>query len=438
MQRCPRMTTSPAPLPNTLPDAVPAATKTWPNPKGGFLVFVGIASIGAAMAELVPLVLTVAIKAQGIDPRHASTLLSIAIAVGALLSLIAYPLFGRLSDRTLSRLGRRRPFLILGAILIALGAVVLLIASSLPLLILGTALTLVGFSAATVAITSLIPDQLSPDRRGGASAVVGLSLPLGAVIGLFIAQLVSGSLAAMILLPAGVAVVGILLLAVRLSDRRLSREERPTFTLVAFFSTFWVNPGKNPNYAWAWFSRLLLFFGVASVNAYQFFYLAAVLHLAPAAIAGGVFLSTLTLTIAALIFAPIAAKLSDRVGRRKPFVIFSSIVYGIGLVMASVAHSFPVFLAAMAVMGIGQGVYMAVDLALVTQILPDPDNAGKDLGVMNLANSLPQSLVPALAPAILLIGATAAFPQNYPALFITGAIAAIVGGLLIIPIRRVR
>ena len=390
------------------------------------------------MAELVPLVLTIAIKAQAIDHTHAATLLSIAIAVGALLSLIAYPLFGRISDRTTSRLGRRRPFLILGAILIAIGAVVLLFATSLALLIIGTSLTLIGFSSATVAITSLIPDQLSPDRRGGASAVIGLSLPLGAVIGLFIAQLVSGSVTAMILLPAGIAFVGILLLALRLTDRQLSKAERPPFGFISFISTFWVNPVKNPNFAWAWFSRLLLFFGVASVNAYQFFYLAAVLHLPEAQVASGVFLSTLALTVAALVFAPIAAKLSDRVRRRKPFVIFSSIVYGIGLVLASVAHSFPAFIAAMAVMGVGQGVYMAVDLALVTQILPDPDNAGKDLGVMNLANSLPQSLVPALAPAILLIGASAAFPQDYPALFITGAIAAIVGGILIVPIREVK
>ncbi|MCU1482962.1 MAG: hypothetical protein JWQ19_3748 [Subtercola sp.] len=390
------------------------------------------------MAELVPLVLTIAIKAQSIDSAHAATLLSVAIAVSALLSLIAYPLFGRISDRTTSRFGRRRPFLMLGAILIAVGAVVLLNASSLALLTLATTLTLVGFSAATVAVTSLIPDQLSPDRRGGASAVVGISLPVGAVVGLFVAQLVATSLAAMILLPAAFAFVGLLLLVLRVKDRRLTKQERPPFGFISFVSTFWVNPVKNPNYAWAWFSRLLLFFGVASVNAYQFFYLAAVLHLAPSAVAQGVFLSTLALTVAALIFAPIAAKLSDRIGRRKPFVIFSSIVYGIGLIVAASANSFPVFIGAMAIMGVGQGVYMAVDLALVTQILPDPDNAGKDLGVMNLANSLPQSLVPALAPAILLIGATTAFPQNYAALFITGAIAAIVGGILIIPIRGVR
>lgn len=428
------MTTAPSPVSKTATES----GRTWLNPRGGFLVFVGIASISSAMAELVPLVLTIAIKAQAIDHAHAATLLSIAIAVGALLSLIAYPLFGRISDRTTSRLGRRRPFLILGAILIAIGAVVLLFSTSLALLTIGTSLTLIGFSSATVAITSLIPDQLSPDRRGGASAVIGLSLPLGAVIGLFIAQLVSGSVTAMILLPAGIAFVGILLLALRLTDRQLSKAERPPFGFISFISTFWVNPVKNPNFAWAWFSRLLLFFGVASVNAYQFFYLAAVLHLPEAQVASGVFLSTLALTVAALVFAPIAAKLSDRIGRRKPFVIFSSIVYGIGLILASVAHSFPVFIAAMAVMGVGQGVYMAVDLALVTQILPDPDNAGKDLGVMNLANSLPQSLVPALAPAILLIGASAAFPQDYPALFITGAIAAIVGGILIVPIRKVK
>jgi len=410
----------------------------WPNPRNGFLGLVGFAAIGVAMAQLVPLVLTVAIVAQSIDAQNAATLLSVAIAIAALLSLIGYPLFGRLSDRTTSRFGRRRPFLVLGAILIALGAVVLLFATSLPLLTLSTALTLVGASAATVAITALIPDQLSPERRGGASAVIGLSLPLGAVIGLFIAQLVSGSLTAVILLPAAIGVLGLLALAARLTDRPLSRDERPAFGLVAFFSTFWVNPVKNPNFAWAWFSRLLLFFGVASVQAYQVFYLGAVLKVAPGAIAQSIFLSTLALTVAALIFAPIAGKLSDRIGRRKPFVIASSIVFAIGLILVAVAQDFTAFVIAMVVVGIGQGVYFAVDLALVTQILPDASNPAKDLGVMNLANTLPQSLVPALAPAILLIGSSVASPQNYQALFITGAIAGIVGALLIIPIRKVK
>lgn len=417
----------------------PATTSTdataWPRPRRGLLFFLGFAAIGAAMANLVPLVLTLSIKATIIDPEGATTIVSIVAGVGALFSLIAFPVLGRISDRTTSRLGRRRPFLLLGAVLIAIGSVGLLLASGTLALTAAGVLTAVGFSSAIVAVTAVIPDQLAPDRRGPASAIVGLSLPVGAVIGLFIAQLVSPNLAAMILLPAAIAVVGCVVLAVVLPDRRLAAADRPPFGTRELLGTFWVNPSRNKDFGWAWLSRLLIFLGVAAIQAYQAFYLIIVLHFAPAEVAGAVFLSTLVLTAAALLFAPAAGKVSDRVGRRKPFVIAAALIFAVGLLLAAFASSFPMFLIAMGVVGLGQGVYFAVDIALVTQILPDPANPAKDLGLMNIANTLPASIVPALAPAILSIGATAEAPQNFTALFTFGAIAGLLGAVLILPIR---
>jgi tellurite resistance protein TehA-like permease len=81
---------------------------------------------------------------------------------------------------------------------------------------------------------------------------------------------------------------------------------------------------------------------------------------------------------------------------------------------------------------------MAVDIALVTQVLPDPANPAKDLGIMNLANTLPSTIVPTVAPLVLAIGASATNPQNFTALFLFGAIAGLIGALFILPIRRVR
>ncbi|HEY7273288.1 MAG TPA: MFS transporter [Actinoplanes sp.] len=410
----------------------------WVNPKNGFLFFLGFAAIGAGMASLVPAVLTLSLKAAQIDAQHATTVLSIVVGVGSVFSLIAFPALGRLSDRTTGGLGRRRPFLLLGALLFALGAVGIILAPNTVTLTLANILTAVGYSAAAVAFTAVIPDQFAPNRRGPASALVGLSLPLGAVSGLFIAQLVSPNLTAMILLPAGVGVLGAILLALRLTDRRLSAAERPHFGWTQFLSTFWVNPLHAPNYAWAWWSRLLLFLGVAAIQAYQAFYLIMVLHFAATAVAGAVFLSTLVLTAAALLLAPIAGKLSDQIGRRKPFVITAAVIFAIGLVLASSASSFPAFLVAMGVVGAGQGVYMAVDIALVTEVLPDPNNPAKDLGIMNLASTLPGTIIPAVAPVILAIGASTEHPQNFTALFLLGAIAGLLGAALILPIRKVR
>ena len=429
------MTTSP---PVATDDAVGSSAGAWPNPRNGFLFFLGFAAIGAGMASLVPAVLTLSLKAAQIDAANATTVLSVVVGVGSVFSLVAFPALGRLSDRTTGRFGRRRPFLLLGALLFALGAIGIIAAQNTLTLTLANILTAVGYSSAAVSFTAAIPDQLSPERRGPASAIVGLSLPVGAVTGLFIAQLVSPNLAAMVLIPAGIAVAGAVLFAVKLGDRRLSAAEKPHFGWTQFLTTFWVSPRQSPNYAWAWFSRLLLFLGVAAIQAYQAFYLIMVLHFSPEEVAKAVFLSTLVLTAAALIFASAAGKVSDRIGRRKPFVITAAVIFAVGLTLASFADSFPAFLVAIGVVGVGQGVYMAVDIALVTQVLPDPDNPAKDLGIMNLASTLPGTIVPTVAPAVLAIGASAANPQNFTALFLFGAIAGLLGAILIVPIRRVR
>jgi len=413
--------------------------RTWTNPKRGFLFFLGFSAIGAGMGQLVPAVETVALKATVIvGAAHAAGIVSLAIAVAALCSIVATPLYGRLSDRIRGRLGRRRPLLIIGAVLFALGGIVLAVSSSVAVLVIAGILTLLATAAVTVAVTAIIADQFEPLRRGPASAIVGLSLPIGAVLGLGIASAVASSLTLQILIPAGVAVLGSLVFALVIRDPQVLDAPRPPFDAVQFFSTFWVNPAKNPNFAWAWFSRLLIFFGVAAIQAYQIFYLLAVLHVNGKDVSQDLFLSTLVLTVAALIFAPIAGKLSDIVGRRKPFVIAAAIIFAVGLAVAATSTSFGGFLVAIGIVGLGQGVYFAVDLALVSQLVPDKVNPGQGMSIMGLASTLPSSFVPALAPAILLIGASTAIPQNYAALFITGAIAGLVGAVLILFIRGVR
>jgi len=423
---------------NTPAHDVDTSGHDWPNPRRGFLFFLGFAAIGAGMAQLVPAVLTLSLKAEAIDHSNATTVLSIVMAISGIAALISAPIFGRISDRLTTRLGRRRPLLIGGAVLLAIGAPVTYSAGSLGILVIGSVLTFLGVAAVTVACTAILADQYSPDRRGPASALIGLSLPVGAVIGLFLAQLVSGSLLAQFLIPAAIGIIGVILLAVRLPDRAITKAEVPTFTAREFFGTFWVNPVTHPSFGWAWWSRLLIFFGIAAVQAYQAFYLIIELHFSIAGVSTAVFLSTLVLTVMALIFAPIASKISDRIRRRKPFVIVAALVFAIGLIVVTFATSYPMFLVAMGIIGLGQGVYMAVDLALVSEILPDRHNIAKDMGIMGLASTMPQSIVPAVAPLLLAIGASATHPQNFAALFLSGAIAGLVGAALILPIRGVK
>ena len=108
-------------------------------------------------------------------------------------------------------------------------------------------------------------------------------------------------------------------------------------------------------------------------------------------------------------------------------------MYGLALFVIAIASNFNGFLVGMAIGGLGFGMYMAVDLALVADVLPDKDNAAKDLGVFNIAGALPFSIAPAIAPAILAIGS-----GSYGVLYAVAGVCAIIGAVAILPVKRVR
>ena len=120
--------------------------------------------------------------------------------------------------------------------------------------------------------------------------------------------------------------------------------------------------------------------------------------------------------------------------RRKVFVLVGASIYAVGLWVAAAADGYDAFLVGMALTGVGHGVYFAVDLALVTDVLPDKErHAAKDLGVLNIANALPQSVAPAIAPLILAVGG-----GDYSSLFVAAGCIALLGSFAILPLKSVR
>ncbi|WP_327668808.1 MULTISPECIES: MFS transporter [unclassified Streptomyces] len=408
------------------------------GPRRGFILVLGLAVGSLNGVLLAASILTLSIAAGDIDSTRATTVLSAAVTAGGIAQLVGYPLVGRLSDRTASRFGRRRPYLFIGAVVMAIGGALEVAARSTTVLALAYVTLSIGAVCALVACNAIVPDQLPAERRGPASAAIGLGAPIGAVVGIFLAQLGQPDLGLMVLYPTTLGIASALVLAAFITDRPIARAERPRVTLRMTLTTFWVNPARHPAFGLAWLSRFCIFFGVSSVNGYQAFYLITVHHIDPATVGTSVLMASLVGTGTAVLFSPLAGKLSDKIGRRKPFVITSAVLFAAGLVLTALAQDFTAFLVAVAVTGLGQGIYFAVDFALITEVLPDPDNTAKDLGIMNLAMSLPSSVVPAIAPTLLAIGASTAAPQNYTALFGAGAVAAVVGALAVIPIRGVR
>ena len=236
----------------------------------------------------------------------------------------------------------------------------------------------------------------------------------------------------MFLVPCAIGGFFILLFAVTLNDRRLAQADKPPWSLREFAGTFYVNPRQNPDFAWAFVSRFMFLLAYAFLATYQAYYLLDKIGSAEAEVPRQIFLGTLVQSVVIVAASLIGGKLSDRTGRRKIFVLTAAIVYGLAMFVIAVASDFNGFLVGMAIGGLGFGMYVAVDLALVADVLPHKDNA-KDLGVFNIAGALPFSVAPAIAPVILAIGG-----GSYGVLYAVAGVCAIIGAVAILPVRRVR
>jgi MFS family permease len=289
------------------------------------------------------------------------------------------------------------------------------------------------FNALLAALIAVLPDQVPRAQRGLVSGVLGVCLPIAAVSGTFLVKLFTGHAIAAFLVPCLSGGFFILLFAVTLKDRRLARADRPAWSLREFASTFYVKPRTSPDFAWAFASRFLFLMAYALLTTYEAYFLLGKIGSAATDVPQQIFLGTVAQAVLIVAASLVAGKLSDWTGRRKIFVFIASIVYGVAMFAVAIASNFNGFLVGMAISGLGFGMYTAVDLALVADVLPSKDNVAKDLGVFNIAGALPFSIAPAGAPLILAISG-----GNYGVLYAAAGVSAIIGAAAILPVRGVR
>lgn len=372
------------------------------------------------------------LQIDAIDPTNKVVSLGIVISLGALLALIGNPLAGALSDRTLSRFGRRRPWILLGTLVSAVALAVMMTAGSILQLIIGWSLFQFSSNCVLAPLSTIVPDQIPDRQRGTVSAFVGLAIPLGSILGsIIVGQVLKVPQTSYLFLL-------LVLLAVLLPftffqpDKALPKAYYSHFHLAGFLKEFWVNPRTFPDFGWAWLTRFLAIFAYALGTGYTFYYLQDYVKIpAPDVLQSASVLSILVAFLV-IVFTIISGILSDRFQRRKIFVLFSGLIIAVSLLLFGLFPVWIMVLVAAAILGIGFGIYIAVDGALVTQVLPSASSRGKDLGVMNIANTLPQSLAPAVAAFIVHVS------QNYLLLFVLAAVFSLLSGFLIRPIKGVR
>ena len=400
----------------------------------GFVAMYALAYIGTVLLFLAPLLVSLALKVNSlVGIEQAPNSLALVAGVGALLAMFANPFFGRLSDRTSSRHGMRRPWMVIGLAGGSLGILVVALAPSIAIVLIGWCIAQLFFNALLAALVAVLPDQIPVAQRGTVSGVLGVCLPIASVTGTFLVQLFTGNQLIMFLAPCAIGGFFILLFVITLKDRRLAVADKPIWSLREFAGTFYVNPRRNPDFGWAFASRFMFVLAYSLLTTYQAYYLLDKIGSTETDVPQQIFLGTLIQSVVLVAASLVAGRLSDRTGRRKIFVLVAAVVYGLAMFAIAIASNFNGYLVGMAIGGLGFGVYMAVDLALVADVLPDTDNNAKNLGVMNIAGALPSSIAPAIAPVILAISS-----GSYSVLYAAAGICAVIGGAAILPVKRVR
>ena len=400
----------------------------------GFIALYTLAYISTSLLFLAPLLVTLALKVNSlVGIAQAPKSLALVAGIGALLAMFGNPFFGKMSDRTSSRLGMRRPWMVIGLVGGSLGILVVALAPNIAVVLVGWCIAQLSFNALLAAEVAVLPDQVPAAQRGLVAGVLGVCVPIASVTGTFLVKLFTGNQVAMFLAPCAIGGFFILVFAVTLKDRRLAKADKPAWSMREFASTFYVNPQEEPRLRLGFSSRFMFVLAYAFLATYQAYYLLAKMGTAKADVPQQIFLGTLAQSVVVVAASLLGGRLSDRTGRRKIFVITASVVYGVAMFVIAVASNFNGFLVGMAISGLGFGVYVAVNLALVVNVLPDKDNAAKDLGVFNMAGALPFSIAPGIAPAILAIGS-----GSYGVLYGVAGVCAIIGAVAILPVRRVR
>lgn len=416
-------------------------------PPARWVVALSLVELGLFAGWFGPIQVLLAEQAEQVSPDHKTTVLGWVLGAGAVVATVSCPVFGALSDRTRLRMGRRLPWVLVGGMGGALSLLLLSVAQDVALMLVSWCAVQLFFNAVYAAVTAAVPDQVPAERRGLVGAMLAIAQTLGAVAGAGIAA-ASRSVSSGYLVT--IAVLLVLTIPYAVSSRDLALPEdhvTPPLRTAAFARSFWVSPRRHPDFAWAWLTRFLVNTGSGLAIVYLLFYLTDALGYAERSAAARVFVLTAVYAAVTVCTTAVGGVLSDRLGRRKVFVVCAGLVGATATLMLGGIQTWPGALAAVGVLGIGYGIYSSVDFALVTQVLPQARDRAKDLGVISIADTLPQVFAPGMAAAILgtvaLLGGSVqthgrSWSVGYGAIYGVSSLLIVLGALLVTRIRAVR
>lgn len=355
------------------------------------------------------------------DPAASAAALGLALGVAALSSVVSQPIVGRLSDRTRTRfLGRRNVWIFGAGVVSALGLAGMSQLTSTAAIAVAWAVLMWPLNATQAALMAVLPERVPERIRGSISGLAGAAGLGGGFLGVALAGL-SREVFMGYLLIAALYLLLTQIFAFTTTDHpargpRDAAESRA----VRRFPTF----RTAPDYWWAFIGRFLMIFGYFTVMSFQLYILRDYVGVGDVDAAGRVLVGVAGLSAGlSLLFALVGGWLSDKAGRLLPFVAVSSLMFVPAGVVWLLVPTMTGAWVASAIIGAAFGIYIAVDQALISRVLPNVDDSGRDLGIMNIANAGPQVIAPSLAGAV--VGATGSYQIVFVLLIVSTALGAL-------------
>jgi MFS family permease len=357
---------------------------------------------------------------------------AILAAVGAIVGMLANVLFGVLSDRTRSRFGRRNPWILVGGFGAAASMSALSLTRSFPLMVGLWICFQIALNAMVGPLVAVLADRVADRQLGRASSWIGVGQLLGQGVGTVAAGLVVASPPLGLRWIPWAMALGALAVFCGAPDRSSARRDGPGGQA----STRQADPARpllprDADFLWALGGRLLTMLGLQCVLVYQLYVLTDYVGLSTKGAGGAIATSGVLIAFLSAAAIGVSGPLSDRLGRRKVFVIAAAVLVALAMIPPLVSPTLPAFYAFVVIGGLAYGTYIAVDQALMAEVLPDAQHRAKDMGLLNSANTIPQVLAPLIAVALV--------PAlGYRVLFVLGIALSLGGALCIAAIRRVR
>ncbi|MDE0947489.1 MAG: MFS transporter [Sphingobium sp.] len=383
----------------------------------GFILLFALANVGGVIGYLPLLTLLLPLKIEAIAGGAHIGVFTTTVIAGAVAASLANILFGWACDCTRDRAGGRRAWVAGGIVTTALSYCLIALAAT-PLAIVAA---IVAFQLAVnmmlAPLFAIMADEIPDAQKGIASGWLALANPVASALSAFlVGAAYMGQEARLGIVCAAVAACIAPLLLTR--PREIAAVTGATSTDTP--------PGRD--LAIAWSARMAVQVAGNVLSLYLLYYFESladgVASIDVAARVGQL------LTLAYAIPLPVAlivGRLSDRLGRRKPFLLATAIVAAAGLVAMAVANHWLVSAAGFGCYAVGSAVFLALHSGFSMQLLPDPRHRGRDLGLLNLTNTLPGLIGPALAWML-------ATPHDFAALMLVLAAITLSGGIAILAI----